>query len=252
MIFRQLFEPKTCTYTYLLGCPETGQAALVDTVIGTVERDLEVVNDLGLKLAYSIETHVHADHLTGARKLQALSGSQIAGPAMDNIPCYDLGIEEGKPVKIGSVELIPLHTPGHTATHHSYVIRDATHTMVFTGDSLLIGACGRTDFQHGSSETLYQSITEKLFTLPDDTLVYPGHDYNGHFVSTIRQERTYNPRLGDERTLDDFIEIMKNLNLPKPTFMEFAVPGNMTCGQCPPNVPEELKQPCEIEVAVQG
>jgi sulfur dioxygenase len=241
MIFRQLFDPISSTYTYLLGCEETGQAVLIDPVIICVERDLEEVHRLGLTLAYSVDTHIHADHITGAKELKLRVGSKIAVPAWDKLLCADVGVEEGKPLQVGSMMIHPLHTPGHTAGHFSYTAGE----RVFTGDALLIDGCGRTDFQQGDSEEMYKSVQEKLFTLPQDYLVYPGHDYNGRCVSSIAQEKKRNPRLGGERTLDQFKEIMANLKLPQPRFIEYAVPGNQLCGVCPCNLPEELAVFCK-------
>ncbi len=247
MIFRQLFEPDSCTYTYLLGCEQTGQALLIDPVIDTAERDLQTVRDLGLELAYTLETHIHADHLTGARKLRALAGSKIVVPAMDRLECADLGVEEGKPFQMGSVTLHPLFTPGHTSTHHAYRIDNGMQPVVFSGDALLIEACGRTDFQSGDPYALYRSIHEKFFSLPDETLVYPAHDYEQRQITTIGQEKARNPRLGNDRPEVEFVEIMNGLNLPYPRKIDFAVPGNEACGQCPDNVPEEYRGPCDIE-----
>ncbi len=252
MIFRQLFEPASSTYTYLLGCPKTRQAILIDTVLETFERDRGVLAELNLTLAFTLETHVHADHLTSARKFKALAGSRVAGPALAKLACYDIGIEHRKPLTVGTIEVIPLFTPGHTDHHYSYLVDSGTHKMVFTGDALLIDGCGRTDFQSGNAAALYKGIHENIFSLPDETLVYPGHDYNGRWVSSVAQEKARNPRLGGGKTLAQFVEIMNNLNLPKPRMMDFAVPGNETCGQCPPNVPPELKAPCEIEEKRQG
>ncbi len=240
MIFKQLFEPLSSTYTYLLGCEETGLAVLIDPVIVTVERDLSEINRLGLTLAYSLETHIHADHITAARELKTRSGSKIAAPAFDRLPCADVGIEEGTPFNIGSICLQPLHTPGHTAGHFSYLAGD----RIFTGDSLLIEGCGRTDFQGGDAEMLYACVTEKLFSLPGESLVYPGHDYNDRRVSSIAQEIKRNPRLGGNRTMTQFKEIMANLNLPYPKFIDFAVPGNKLCGVCPDHLPENLEKYC--------
>ena len=171
MIFKQLFESDSSTYSYLLGCPVTGQAVIIDPVIDTAERDLQVVNDLGLKLAFTLETHIHADHLTGARKLRALAGSKIVVPAMDGLSCADIGVEEGETFRVGNICLNPLFTPGHTGTHHAYTFDSGLHTLLFSGDALLIEACGRTDFQSGDPKTLFKSISEKFFTLPDETLV---------------------------------------------------------------------------------
>ena len=240
MIFRQLFEPLSSTYTYLLGCEETGQAVLLDPVIVSMERDLAEIRRLGLTLAYSVDTHIHADHITAALELKNKVGSKIAAPAFDRLACVDAGIEEGAPFTVGSIQLQPLHTPGHTAGHFSYLLRD----KIFTGDALLIDGCGRTDFQDGDAEVLYKSVTEKLFSLPDDTLVYPAHDYQDRRVSSIAQEKKRNSRLGQERTLEQFREIMANLNLPYPKFIDYAVPGNQQCGICPDHLPENLEKYC--------
>ena len=208
MIFRQLFEPISSTYTYLLGCPETGHAVLIDPVIATMDRDLK-----------------------------------------DNLPCADVGIEEGRPFRIGSLNLTPLHTPGHTDGHFAYVLGD----RLFSGDALLIDGCGRTDFQNGDADALYQSVREKLFSLPDDYLVYPAHDYQDRRVSNIAQEKKRNARLGMDKTLEEFKMIMANLNLPYPKFIDHAVPGNKQCGVCPPDLPENLLHYCEqIALTPQG
>lgn len=249
MIFRQLFEPISSTYTYLLGCEETGQAILIDTVLPAWQRDLEVINALGLKLAWTLDTHIHADHITAARKLKQEAGSRIAHPALDNLACADMGLEEGKPFELGSIRVDPLFTPGHTDGHHAYLVGD----RVFTGDALLIDGCGRTDLQNGDASALYRSVHEKLFSLPEDTLVYPAHDYQGRRVSSIGQEKTRNPRLGGGKTLEEFVEIMRDLKLPYPKFIDFALPGNRACGLCPLGVPDDLQQYCEqIGESVQG
>lgn len=240
MIFRQLFEPLSSTYTYLLGCEETGQAVLIDPVFVSMERDLAEISRLGLTLAYSLDTHIHADHITAALELKNKVGSKIAVPAFDRLPCADVGIEEGTPFKVGNIQLQPLHTPGHTAGHFAYLFGD----KIFSGDALLIEGCGRTDFQNGDADALYKSVTEKLFSLPDDTLVYPAHDYQGLRVSSIAQEKKRNPRIGQERTLEQFREIMANLNLPYPKFIDYAVPGNQQCGICPDHLPQKLEEYC--------
>lgn len=241
MIFRQLFEPLSSTYTYLLGCRDTGQALLVDPVLPTWQRDLDEVNRLGLVLAFTLDTHIHADHITAARKLRQETGSRIAVPAIDRLPCADIGLEDGKPFEMGSVRLDPLFTPGHTDGHHAYHAGD----RVLTGDALLIDGCGRTDFQNGDAATLYRSVHDKLFVLPEDTLVYPAHDYVGRRVSSIGQEKRRNPRLGGDKPLDEFVKIMRELKLAHPRFIDYAVPGNRECGVCPPHVAENLKQYCE-------
>lgn len=240
MIFRQLFEPVSSTYTYLIGDEHTGRAILIDPVISTMERDLAELKRLGLTLAYSLDTHIHADHITAALELKRTVGSRIAAPAYDRLPCTDVGIEEGRPFELDGISLQPLHTPGHTDGHFAYLFDG----KVFTGDALLIEGCGRTDFQNGDADSLYRSVTEKLFTLPDETLVYPAHDYQHRFVSSIAQEKARNPRLGNGKTVDEFRVIMANLNLPYPKFINHAVPGNRQCGVCPSNLPQELEQYC--------
>lgn len=240
MIFRQLFEPLSSTYTYLLGDEQTGQAILIDPVISSMDRDLAEIKRLGLTLAYTLDTHIHADHITAALELKRAVGSQIAAPAFDRLPCVDVGIEEGRPFEVAGIHLQPIHTPGHTDGHHAYLVDG----RIFTGDALLIEGCGRTDFQNGDADALYASVTEKLFGLPDETLVYPAHDYKDRFVSSIAQERKRNPRLGQGKTLEEFRNIMANLNLPYPKFIDYAVPGNRQCGVCPPDLPENLENYC--------
>ncbi len=249
MIFRQLFEPLSSTYTYLLGDESSGLALLIDPVISTMERDLSVVQELGLKLAYTVDTHIHADHITAARELKRAVGSYIAAPAIDRLACTDIGIEEGRPFVMGSVSLQPLHTPGHTDGHFAYLLDG----RVFTGDALLIDGCGRTDFQNGDADAMYRSVRDKLFTLPGETQVFPGHDYRSRQSSTIAQERENNSRLGGERTPEEFRRIMAELNLPYPRFIDYAVPGNRQCGVCPPNLPKELAAYCrQMEESLQG
>ena len=194
-----------------------------------------------VSLAYTLDTHIHADHITAALELKNKVGSKIAAPAFDRLPCTDHAIEEGRPFVMGSVQIEPLHTPGHTDGHFSYRMGE----RVFTGDALLIDGCGRTDFQNGDAGTLYKSVTEKLFSLPEDTLLYPGHDYQNRRVSSIGQEKNRNPRLGAQKSLEEFIEIMGKLNLPYPKFIDYAVPGNRLCGVCPTHLPEELEKYCQ-------
>ena len=178
MILRQLHEPLSNTYTYLLGDATTGQAILIDPVIATMDRDLEEIHRLELTLAYTVDTHIHADHITAARELKRRVNSRIAAPAYDRLSCADLDLEEGKPFQLDGITLQPIHTPGHTAGHLAYLSND----RLFTGDALLIEGCGRTDFQGGDAEAMYKSVREKLFALPDETLVYPGHDYHHRHV----------------------------------------------------------------------
>ncbi len=239
-VFRQLFEPLSSTFTYLLGCEETGTAILIDPVLPAWERDLAEIAGLGLKLMWTVETHVHADHITSAARLKREVGSRIAYPAAAGLPCADRALEEGKPFEAGSLRLDPLFTPGHTDDHLAYLLDD----RVFTGDALLIDGCGRTDFQNGDAATLYRSVHDKLFSLPDDCLVYPAHDYNQRRVSTIAQEKARNPRLGGRRSLEDFVALMNGLDLPYPKFIDHALPGNRQCGVCPAELPDELQEYC--------
>ena len=249
MILRQLFEPLSSTYTYLLGCAETGQAVLVDPVVNSMDRDLALLRQLGLQLAITLDTHVHADHITGALHLKQHTGSRIAAPAIDRLPCTDIGIEEGTPLMLGSLTVQPLHTPGHTDGHFAYVVGE----RVFTGDALLIDGCGRTDFQGGSAAALYRSVTGKLFALPDEQLVYPGHDYQQRQVSSIGQEKARNARLGGGKTQAEFEKIMAGLNLPYPKFIDHALPGNRQCGVCPTDLPEQMQAYCgRMTESVQG
>jgi sulfur dioxygenase len=227
MIFRQLFEPDTCTYSYLIGCEFTQKAVLIDPVASEVDSYMALLNELGLTLIYTMETHVHADHITGAGLLRDRLGSKGIVHRDAGAMCADLLVTDGVPLQVGEIEMLVLHTPGHTSGCVSYVVGD----RVFSGDALFINGCGRTDFQQGDAGMLYDSITQKLFTLPPDTLLYPGHDYNGKTVSTIKQEIATNTRLGGGKTRNEFIEIMANLNLPYPKYIDEALPANQACGK---------------------
>lgn len=231
MVFRQLFEPASSAYTYLIACDEMREAALIDPVLETLDRDLQVLRDLGLALKYTIETHIHADHVTGAARLRELTGCKAAVPERSAADHADLAIREGEPILVGKLLLNPLHTPGHTDDHHAYYLQSPDAARLFTGDVLLIDGCGRTDFQNGDAATLYRSVHDKIFSLPDDTLVYPGHDYQQRRVSTVAQERERNPRLGAGRSVEEFIAIMSALHLPRPKQMDVAVPANLACGE---------------------
>ena len=232
MIFRQLFDKESSTYTYLLGDEQTREAALVDPVVEHVERDLRLIADLGLRLTVILDTHVHADHVTGAGTLRERTGATTHVSAKGGAPCADVMVEDGHVVHVGSITVRAFATPGHTSGCTSYFVEapDAT-PRVFTGDTLLIRGCGRTDFQEGDAATLWRSVQEKLFTLPDETLVYPAHDYRGHTVSTIGEEKRLNPRLGGSMTLDAFVTLMNGLDLPPPAKIHEAVPANRACGQ---------------------
>ena len=231
MIFRQLFEPVSSTYTYLIACEQSGEAALIDPVLETVERDLGVIRDLGLRLECTLETHIHADHVTGAGRLRSLAGSKAGFPEASGAELVDFTIAEGTPVGIGELQLRPLYTPGHTDDHHVYLLDGDGAARLFTGDALLIEGCGRTDFQNGDAATLYRSVHEKIFALGDETLVYPAHDYNQRQVSSVGQEKARNPRLGSGKSVDEFVAIMAALNLPRPKKIDIAVPANRECGE---------------------
>jgi len=231
MLFRQLFEPQSSAYTYLIACERSREAALIDPVLETVERDLELLKSLGLRLSFTIETHLHADHVTGASRLRDHTGCRCALPERSGAEDVDVAVKEGDPIRFGGLELKPLYTPGHTDDHHCYLLENDGEIRIFTGDALLIDGCGRTDFQNGDAATLYQSVHEKIFSLPPDALVYPGHDYQQRHVSSVGQERERNPRLGGGKTVDEFVAIMAALNLPRPKKMDVAVPANRECGQ---------------------
>lgn len=227
MFFRQLFDPESSTYTYLLADLQTRSAILVDPVLEQVDRDLQLLRELGLTLKYCLETHIHADHITGTGTLRKATGCLGVVPENAQAQCADRFLKDGEILEMGSVTVEAIATPGHTDSHNAYWV-NGTHLL--TGDALLIRGCGRTDFQGGDAGTLYDVITQKLFALPDETFVYPGHDYRGHTVSTIGEEKQWNPRIVD-RTRSEFIEFMANLNLPDPKKIMAAVPANERCGR---------------------
>lgn len=229
LIFRQLFDPQSSTYTYLLGDPKTRKAVLIDTVFEQARRDLALIEELELELLATIETHVHADHVTGAWLLKQAVGSRILLSKAGNAEGVDTALEDGDAVDFGSRHLIARATPGHTDSCMSFVLDD--RSMAFTGDTLLIRGCGRTDFQQGNAGELYHSIHEKIFTLPGDCMVYPGHDYRGLTSTSVDEERRHNPRLGGEIQEADFVGYMDNLNLPHPKQIAIAVPANLKCGR---------------------
>ncbi|MGJ3248860.1 MAG: MBL fold metallo-hydrolase [Elainellaceae cyanobacterium] len=229
MLFRQLFDYDTWTYTYLIANPATNEAVLVDPVLEKVERDLKLLNELGLTLRYCLETHIHADHITGTGKLRELTQCQGVVPINAEAGCADRFMKDHDVIQLGEVKIEAIATLGHTDSHMAYLVND---THVLTGDSLFIRGCGRTDFQSGDAGTLYDSVTQRLFTLPDDTLVYPGHDYRGQTVSTIGEEKRWNPRFVNQDR-DSFIELMEHLDLPNPKKIMEAVPANQLCGKMP-------------------
>ena len=235
MLFRQLFDKESSTYTYLVADPETRETALVDPVLEQVERDLQLVRELNLCIKFCLDTHIHADHITGTGKLRQLTGCQGILPVNAQANCADHFIRDGEIITLGKIEIKAYETPGHTDSHMAYLVNG---DRILTGDAMFIRGCGRTDFQSGDPGALYDSVTKKLFTLPDETLVYPAHDYRGHTVSTIGEEKKWNPRfvgrgLGEAEALrdrDNFIKFMNNLNLQTPKKMMEAVPANQNCG----------------------
>ena len=229
ILLRQLFDPTSSTYTYLIGDPASREALLIDPVFEHVRRDSALVRELGLKLLYTLETHVHADHVTGAWLLRQRCGSQIAVAANGGARYADRMLQAGDRVGFGSRYLAVRATPGHTNGCLTFVLDD--QSIAFTGDALLIRGCGRTDFQQGSPATLFHSVRGQILSLPPDCLLYPGHDYRGLTVTSVGEELRFNPRLGGRISEADFAGFMNNLGLPHPKLMDVAVPANLTCGR---------------------
>jgi glyoxylase-like metal-dependent hydrolase (beta-lactamase superfamily II)/rhodanese-related sulfurtransferase len=242
LIFRQLFDAASSTYTYLLGDPATGQALIIDTVFEQHLRDRALVQELGLTLVASLDTHCHADHVTGSWLMRQATGCRIGiskhyGAA---VPEADLRLDHGDRVDFGHRHLDVRATPGHTDGCLTFVTDD--HRLAFTGDCLLIRAAGRCDFQQGNASRLFHSITEQIFSLPDDCLIYPGHDYSGRTVTSVGEEKAHNPRIGGQADEQDFVGFMQNMNLPHPKQIAVAVPANLRCGK-----PEDGKVPQPAE-----
>lgn len=231
MVLEQLFDPESSTYTYLVGDERSGVAALIDPVLEQVERDLSRVAAHGLRLVHTLETHVHADHVTGGGELTARTGSRPVVHRSSPVTCDAVRVGQGDRVRLGELWIDVLETPGHTPESLSFVVDG----RVFSGDALLIGTCGRTDFQGGDPGALYDAIHARLFTLPDDTIVLPAHDYQGRTSSTIGAEKRGNARLAG-RTRDEFIALMNGLGLPPPKKIDVALPANLGCGR-PPQAP---------------
>uniref|UniRef100_A0A7S3TAK8 persulfide dioxygenase n=1 Tax=Strombidinopsis acuminata TaxID=141414 RepID=A0A7S3TAK8_9SPIT len=229
IIFQQSFdELGSSTYTYLFGCPSTGEALIVDPVVEHVERDLAAVAQAGLKLKLALNTHCHADHITGTGEMKKRLPDLKSAISAESGAKADIHFKDGDEFTFGAHKLLILGTPGHTNGCSSFHVPAAG--LVCTGDALFIGGCGRTDFQQGSSEGLYDSVHNKLFTLPNETVVYPGHDYQGRFYSTIGGEKENNPRLGMKKTKAEFVDIMAKLELAYPKQIDRALPANLMCG----------------------
>lgn len=225
MLFRQLFERESSTYTYLIAERVGGEALLIDPVRAELSQYLRLIDELDLHLVFAIDTHVHADHITALGDLRTETSCVTLMGAQSKAECVSRKISDGERLKVDGLELRALYTPGHTDDSYSFVLND----RVFTGDTLLIRGTGRTDFQNGDPGVQYESLFGKLLRLPEQTLVYPAHDYKGWTVSTIAEERAHNPRL-QVRSKEEYIELMRGLRLPNPRLMDLAVPANLACG----------------------
>ena len=226
LLCRQLFDRDSFTYTYLLVDLATHEGALIDPVMEQFERDLQYVEELGIELLYVLETHAHADHITSAGLLRQKTGAKIVFSKAAGIEAIDIALEDGDQLRLGNYSIKAIATPGHTSGCMNYYIDG----KVFTGDTLLIRGCGRTDFQEGDAQMLYENVNNRLFTLPDATIVFPAHDYKGRTSSSIGEEKRWNPRLGGGQSANDFIDIMNNLNLDMPKKINEAVPANIGVG----------------------
>ena len=247
MIFRQLFDPQSSTYTYLLADAAAREAVLIDPVFEHARRDAALIEELGLRLRYTLETHVHADHVTGASLLKRSLKSKIALGKATGAEGADKYLSDGDTIAFGKRSLEARATPGHTGGCMTYVLDGLT--MAFTGDALLIRGCGRTDFQEGDAKQLFRSVREQIFSLPDDCLLYPGHDYKGLAASSVGEEKMYNPRLAESIGEGDFVGYMTNLGLPHPKLMQVAVPANLKCGAPEPGAVPDGKTTVEQDWA---
>ncbi len=225
MIFRQLFDSVSCTYTYLLAARSGAEALIIDPVLDKLDRYLKLIEELDVKLVKALDTHVHADHITGLGALRDRTHCITVMGEQSDVDVVSMRAADGDHIDIEGLRLTALYTPGHTDDSYCFLM----HDRVFTGDTLFIRGTGRTDFQNGDPRAQYDSIFNKLLTLPDDTLVYPGHDYKGDTVSTIAEERAHNPRL-QVKSVEQYVEIMTNLDLADPKMMDVAVPANLRIG----------------------
>ncbi len=225
MIFRQLFECTSCTYSYLIAKRSGGEAVIIDPVKEEVPRYLQLIRELNLQLVFAIDTHLHADHITATGTLAQETDCVTVMGAQTKAECVARRVRDGDVVNVDGLTLTAIYTPGHTDDSYSYHMDDT----VFTGDTLLIRGTGRTDFQNGDPRAQYDSIFHRLLKLPDDTVVRPAHDYKGWTVSTIGEERRHNPRL-QVQSVDEYVQIMNTLNLANPKMMDVAIPANLKCG----------------------
>ena len=225
MILKQVFDTKSSTYTYLIASAKGREAVIIDPVIENVHDYIKILNDLDLKLVKVIDTHIHADHITGASDLKKITQCSTVMGKHSPADAVDIKVNDDELINIDNFKIKSLYTPGHTSDSYSFLLNN----YLFTGDTLLINGTGRTDFQNGNSKDAYNSIFNKLLKLPEETLVYPGHDYNGKFVSSIKDEKKFNPRL-QVNSADEYEDIMSNLNLSKPDLMDTNVSRNMKLG----------------------
>ncbi|MER2491699.1 MBL fold metallo-hydrolase [Catenovulum sediminis] len=229
-MIRQLYDRDSYTYTYLLVCDKTGQAALIDPVKDNVTQYVQLLKELNLKLVYALDTHIHADHITALSVLRKATGCSTLVSSQGKVNCASGGLTNNACLTIGLLSLRAIYTPGHTDDSYSFYLQEGANGYLFTGDTLLIRGTGRTDFQNGSASDLYESLHNKLLQYPDNTIVYPAHDYNGFTQSTIFEEKYFNPRV-KIKDKGAFIQFMAELNLPKPKHIEIAVPANQQCGE---------------------
>lgn len=231
MLFRQLFDPESSTYTYVLADPDTKEAVLIDPVREQLEQDLAVLDEMGVDFKYILDTHVHADHVTGAALLREKTGAQTVLSKRSGTRCADIYVDDGDVLTFGNLKLEVRATPGHTNGCVTYVTGD--RKMAFTGDALLIEGTGRTDFQQGDARALYRSIQEKIYTLPDECVLYPAHDYKGRTHTTVAHEKAHNARIRPETTEEEFVATMASLSLPRPKKIDESLPANLECGRLP-------------------
>ena len=225
MIFKQVFDTKTSTYTYLIASAKGREAVIIDPVLENVDEYIQLLKELDLKLVKVIDTHIHADHVTGASKLKQTTNCITLMGEHTPADAVEIKVKDNELIKIDGLKIKSLYTPGHTSDSYSFLLDN----YLFSGDTLLINGTGRTDFQNGSSKDAYNSLFNNILKLPEETLVYPGHDYNGKFSSTIGNEKKFNPRL-QVKSVDEYVEIMSNLNLSKPEMMDSNVSKNIQLG----------------------